>query len=284
MKRIALIGANGMLAAAIKKHAPVGCQINEYDLPDFDLTDRTQVIALQDDAPEIILNCAAYTDVDGCEKNHELAMQVNGVGVGFLAELAQRLGAILVHISTDFVFDGNKKSPYLEDDKPNPLSVYGQSKLRGEQAIQQSGLKKYFIVRTSWLYGAGGKNFVETMIRLAKERTELSVVDDQRGAPTWTEDLAQIVFALLQTDKYGLYHFSNDGECSWYGFAREIFEQVGKSESLKVENLIPIPTAGYPLPAERPRYSVLSKDKIVQATKITIPTWQQSLESYLSKR
>lgn len=284
MKKVALIGANGMLATAIKKLAPVDCVMESFDLPEFDLTDREQVLSLQRMAPDIIINCAAFANVDGCEEQKDLAFQVNGKGVGFLAELAQQTKAILVHISTDFVFDGKKTSPYLENDQPLPLSVYGQSKLLGEQQVQQSGLVTYFIIRTGWLYGAGGNNFVETIIRLARERVELKVVADQRGTPTWTDDLARAVFVLLQTQEYGIYHFSNRGECSWFEFAREIVEQIGTTEELTVENVLPIPTEDYPLPAERPRYSVLSKDKIKLLTSVDIPVWQQSLKSYLQQR
>ena len=284
MQRVALIGANGMLAAAIRKLAPADYAIQTYDLPDFDLTDKTQVLALRANAPDIIINCAAFTNVDGCETQQELAMQVNGAGPGLLAELARQTGAVLLHISTDFVFDGHKTSPYLEDDLPNPLSVYGKSKLAGEQQIQQSDLDKYFIIRTSWLYGAGGSNFVETIIRLAKERSELKIVADQRGTPTWTEDLARAIFALLRGDRYGLYHYSNDGECSWHEFACEIINQVRFVEALQVKEVQQIPTEGYPLPAVRPKYSVLSKEKIKQATGLAIPFWQLSLKTYLTKR
>ncbi|MCK4623636.1 MAG: dTDP-4-dehydrorhamnose reductase [Desulfuromonadales bacterium] len=288
MTRVALIGANGMLAAAIQKLAPVDYRIQLYDLPDFDLTDREQVLLLRGgDAPDIIINCAAFTNVDGCEEQHELAMRVNGDGPGILAELAKMIGAVLVHVSTDFVFDGSKGSPYLEEDQPQPLSVYGKSKLSGEQQIQQSGLAKYFIVRTGWLYGAGGNNFVETMIRLAKGSSELKIVADQRGTPTWTEDLAGAIFELLSLTRhspYGIYHFSNDGACSWYEFACEIIDQVGELEELLLKEVLPIPTTGYPLPAERPKYSVLSKEKIKQATGLEIPPWQQSLKTYLTQR
>lgn len=293
-RTIALIGANGMLATAIQRLAPAEYRIQPYDLPDFDLTDRAQVLSLREDAPDIIINCAAFTDVDGCEEQYEMAMRVNGDGPGLLAELAKEVGAVLVHISTDFVFDGQKGNPYLEDDCPQPLSVYGKSKLLGEQQIQQSGLSKYFIIRTSWLYGAGGNNFVETMIRLAKEKLELKVVADQRGTPTWTEDLATAIFALLNLTShpspvtrhspYGIYHFSNAGECSWFEFAREIVAQIGKTEKLAVKEVLPIPTEGYPLPATRPRYSVLAKEKIRLTTEVEIPVWQQSLTTYLEQR
>ena len=293
--RLALIGANGMLATAIRKLAPAEYLIQRYDLPDFDLTSREQVFSLVECPPDIIINCAAFTNVDGCEEQADLAMRVNGEGPGLLAELAKEIDAVLVHISTDFVFDGTKESPYLEDDRLQPLSVYGKSKLLGEQQILQSGLRQYFIVRTSWLYGSGGNNFVETMIRLAKEKSELKVVADQRGTPTWTEDLARAIFALLSlspltphpslvTAPYGIYHFSNEGACSWFDFASEIVAQLRTTRAVKVEQLLPIPTEGYPLPAARPKYSVMSKDKIKQVTGLVIPDWQESLKAYLGQR
>jgi dTDP-4-dehydrorhamnose reductase len=283
-----------MLASAVRKLAPAEYLIQPYDLPEFDVTDPAQVLSLQAATPDIIINCAAYTNVDGCEEQHDLAMRVNGDGPGLLAELAKQVGAVLVHISTDFVFDGSKSSPYLEDDLPNPLSVYGKSKYAGEQQILQSGLTQYFIIRTSWLYGAGGNNFVESMIRLAKEKTQLKVVADQRGTPTWTEDLTQAIFALLNLTSqpspvtrhppYGIYHYSNDGECSWHEFACEIINQVRFVEELQVKEVLQIPTEGYPLPAQRPKYSVLSKQKIKQVTGLEIPFWQMSLKTYLTQR
>lgn len=295
-RTIALIGANGMLASAVKRLLPAGYQLHAYDLPEFDLTDPEQVCSLRELKPAIILNCAAYTNVDGCESQSELAMRVNGEGPGFLARLAKEIDAVLVHVSTDFVFAGDKAEPYREDDPTGPLSVYGKSKLLGEQRIIESGLEKYFIVRTSWLYGLGGNNFVETMIRLAKERTELKVVDDQRGTPTWTDDLAEAIFKLLALvdtphaspltphRPYGIYHFSNDGECSWYQFAVEIIDQARKSESLQVQNILPIPTEGYPLPAQRPKYSVMSKEKYKAATGMQVRDWRESLRKYFEKR
>lgn len=287
MKKIALIGANGMLSTAIKKLVLADYQIQPYDLPDFDLTSREQVLSLQCSPPDIIINCAAFTNVDGCEDQQELAMCVNGSGPGLLAEFASKIDAVLVHISTDFVFDGKKSSPYLESDQPQPLSVYGKSKLEGEQQILQSGLEKYFLIRTSWLYGAGGNNFVETIIRLAKEKSELKIIADQRGTPTWTEDLAHAIFALLdlpEPSPYGIYHYSNECECSWFNFAVEIISQLRARQDVKVERLLPIPTEGYPLPAERPKYSVMSKEKIKQVTGLAIPVWQESLKSYLIQR
>ena len=308
-----------MLASIIATTAPSNYQITAVDLPEFDMTDKAQVISFVDDMhPEVIINCAAYTNVDGCETEQELANRVNGVAVGYLAEAAKRVDATLVHISTDYVFDGEKKTPYIEEDKTNPQSVYGHSKLLGEQAILSSGLKKYFIVRTSWLYGPGGNNFVETILRLAKEREELGIVADQVGSPTYTGDLADAVFALLgkccdqetvmketlqvgrdeeivtvqsspvtvtssrASSLYGTYHFSNDGQCSWYEFAKEIITLARADDApLKIEKINPINTEDYPLPAKRPKYSVFGKEKYCLATGRSIPAWQDSLAKYM---
>ena len=291
-QRLALIGAKGMLAAALNKLSPDVYEIIPFDLPDFDLTDHHLVLkSLRKARPEVIVNCAAYTDVDGCESEEELAGQVNGKGPGHLAHAAREIGATLVHISTDFVFDGKKAVPYIEDDPVNPQSAYGRTKAFGEEAVLGSGLKEYFIIRTSWLYGPDGKNFVETIIRLAKEREELRIVSDQVGTPTYTEDLTQAIFSLLALDgsqfqpmpPYGTYHFSNEGECSWYGFAKEIINQIKKQRvPLRVKEVVPIKTEEYPLPARRPTYSVLSKEKIKAATGMKILDWKDSLEKFLT--
>lgn len=283
---IALIGSNGMLAAAVKSATPVDYMVIGLDLPEFDLTDRAaskrSLKALQ---PDVIINCAAFTNVDGCETAEEAATLVNGSAVALLAEVAKEIGATLVHISTDYVFNGQKEEPYLEDDAPNPQSAYGRSKLFGEQAILSSGLMPYFIIRTSWLYGLCGNNFVETIIRLAKDRDELRIVADQIGTPTYTGDLAQAIFALLETKAYGVYHFSNLGQCSWYEFAQEIIKQSqGQGLSLKVKNVLSITTEDYPLPAPRPVFSVLSKQKYLHTTGSNIPGWCESLKTYMSLR
>jgi dTDP-4-dehydrorhamnose reductase len=227
--------------------------------------------------------------VDGSEANEGEALQVNGAGPGYLAEAVADLGATLVHVSTDYVFPGDKSSPYREDDPTGPVSAYGRSKLAGEEAILSSGLTKYFIVRTSWLYGPGGKNFVETILRLAGEREELRIVADQFGSPTYTEDLAKAVFNLLESAKdhgiYGTYHFSNDGSCSWHEFADRIVS-LARSNNLpvKAERLLPIGTEDYPLPAKRPAYSVFSKLKYEKTTGESVPNWQDSLDKYFAIR
>lgn len=288
-KKLALIGSNGMLAQMVRRVAPASWSLTGFDLPEFDITDREQVLTtLSNLRPDYILNCAAYTNVDGCETNEELATRVNGVGPGYLAEAARECGAVLVHISTDYVFTGTKGAPYREEDQTNPLSAYGRSKLKGEEAILASGLERYFILRTSWLYGPGGKNFVETMIRLGREREELSVVADQIGSPTFTGDLAGAIFKLLAADHpapYGIYHFSNSGECSWCDFAKAILVQAKCSgEPILARQVVPIRTEDYPLPAIRPAYSVFAKDKYLQATGASVPHWEESLAAYFTLR
>ena len=290
-KKILLVGGKGMLAQKILSVAPSCYQITAVDLPDFDVTDKDKTLRYVEAlCPEIIINCAAYTNVDGCETEQALADLVNGLAVGYLAEAAKNVDAVLVHVSTDYVFDGEKRTPYAETDPVNPQSAYGRSKLLGERELLASGLEKFFIVRTSWLYGPGGHNFVETIIRLAKERSELGIVADQIGSPTYTGDLANALFALLAAaaspqppipSPYGLYHFSNGGHCSWYEFAREIVTLAKlNGDQLTIEKINPINTEDYPLPAERPKYSVFSKEKYLKMTGRRVPDWQESLTKY----
>jgi dTDP-4-dehydrorhamnose reductase len=295
IKKLLIVGCNGMLAQKIVSLAPPEYSVEGVDLPDFDITNQAQVeMVVNAMCPDVIINCAAYTDVDGCETEQALADQVNGTAVGFLAEAAKNVDAVLVHISTDYVFDGDKRTPYKEEDTVNPQSAYGRSKLLGEREILSSGLDKFFILRTSWLYGPGGSNFVETIVRLAKERTELGIVADQVGSPTYTGDLADAVYALLKAASspqhpapslYGTYHFSNSGECSWYDFAIEIVKLAKlNGEPLKVVNIKPISTEDYPLPAKRPAFSVFSKEKYLKATSLGLPAWEESLTNYFSER
>ena len=285
-----------MLAQMVRERAPQNYRLHLYDLPEFDLTDRDQVLQeMENLQPDIIVNCAAYTNVDGAEKERELAMKVNGTAVGFIAEAAARIDATLVHISTDYVFDGTRVDPYKETDSTNPMSVYGKSKLLGEQSIMASGLTKHFIVRTSWLYGPGGSNFVETIIRLAATSEDLRIIDDQIGSPTYTADLADAIFQLLALnhhrspvtghDPYGTYHFSNEGHCSWYEFACAIVEEVRDNGlECKVSAIHPICTEEYPLPAKRPTNSMFDKSKYKAATGAEIPEWRESLRGYVLSR
>ncbi len=287
-KNLALIGANGMLARKVRELAPVYYAVHGFDLPEFDITDerlvRTALAVLQ---PAVIINCAAYTNVDSCEKEFVTAFRVNGEGPGVLARVARELGAILVHISTDYVFSGEANRPYREEDSTGPRSAYGRSKLAGEEAIAASGLEQCFIVRTSWLYGPGGKNFVETMVRLAREREELRVVADQLGSPTYTGDLAAAIFNLLALEgkggavPYGIYHFADQGSCSWHSFAAAIIARAKAcGKELRVQQVTPITTAEFPLPAPRPAYSVFDTGRYRRVTGKSIPTWQESLEHY----
>jgi len=293
-RELLLVGSNGMLARKIFSRGQENWAITGVDLPDFDLTNEDQVSStVKRLSPDVIVNCAAYTNVDGCESREDQARLVNGTAVGYLADAAQETGATLVHVSTDYVFPGTGNTPLVEEDNVAPQSAYGRSKLLGEQAVVASGLKKYFIIRTSWLYGPGGNNFVETIIRLAKEREQLGIVADQFGSPTYTADLADAIFNLLSpahchpssvSASYGLYHFSNDGVCSWYDFAVKIVELVRLQDVLNVKQIDPIKTEDYPLPAPRPAYSVLSKQKYCQATGAHVPAWQESLGKYLKDR
>ena len=285
-QRLALIGAGGMLGSMVARSAPAEWEVLSLQRPEFDLTDRQQVDeVLNRLAPQVIINCAAFTQVDACETQEELATRINGEGPGYLAAAAKRLGAVLVHLSTDYVFDGSKAAPYREDDPTNPLSAYGRSKRAGERAILESGLEQHFIIRTSWLFGPGGKNFVETILRLAQEREELRVVADQVGSPTYTADLAEAIFRLLATQAFGIYHMSNQGACSWYEFAGEIVAQFTRlSGQLKVKNIVPITTLDYPLPAKRPSYSLLSQSKYQTSVGAALPPWRDALQRYLVAR
>lgn len=285
--KVALIGANGMLATMLKQKIPTSCSVYEYDLPDLDIANHDQVINLfKKLRPDLIINCAAFTQVDLCESKEDIANQVNAVGPGNLANAAHQIGAVLVHISTDFVFSGEQASAYKEDDTTGPLSVYGRSKLQGERAIIDSSFSDYYIVRTSWLYGPGGGGFVETITRLASEREELTIVADQHGTPTYTGDLSEAILNLtgMKNSKkcpFGIYHFSNAGQCSWHEFACEIVEQLKQSGvPLKVQKVKSICTEDYPVPAKRPHYSVLSKEKYKNITGAYIPKWQDSLRTY----
>ena len=273
---ILVVGANGMLGHDLMQ--VLSGEIRGVDIDDIDITaiesTRRLLFTLK---PSVIINAAAYTDVDGCESGRELAMRVNGEGVGNLALTAREINAKLVQISTDYIFDGSKGSPYLEDDPVNPLSVYGESKLAGELNARQA--PGYLIVRTQWLYGAHGKNFVETMLRLAGEKNELAVVDDQIGSPTWTVDLSLAVKALLEKECRGIYHVANAGYCSWNEFARTIFAEAGLEMTVN-----PLATKELDRPARRPLYSTLDCAKLIRDTGFQPEPWLDALRKYLQIR
>lgn len=273
---ILVIGAKGMLGHDLM--AVLAGDVRGVDIEDIDITSLASVQrVLLTLKPDVIINAAAYTDVDGCETNHDRAMEVNGEGVGNLALIAREIGAKLVQISTDYVFDGSKKASYQEDDLPNPLSVYGQSKLAGE--LNACAVPDHLIVRTQWLYGLHGRNFVDTMLGLAKDKTELTVVNDQIGSPTWTVDLSRAIRALLDKGCCGTYHAVNSEHCSWNEFAQTIFHEAGLAVSVK-----PLSTKELGRPAVRPLYSVLDCGKLVRDTGFHPETWREALRKYLLAR
>lgn len=248
------------------------------DIADIDITSPESVLKVIGDLkPEVVINCAAYTDVDGCESDADKAMAVNGEGVAYLAMACKDNGALLVQISTDYVFDGGKGTPYVEDDAPCPLSVYGESKLAGEMNAAFS--PDLLIVRTQWLYGLHGKNFVETMLRLATEKNELTVVNDQIGSPTWTVDLSLAIIALIDNGCRGVYHAANSEYCSWNDFARAIFEESGLNAIVN-----PMTTTELNRPARRPLYSTLECGKLTRDTGFQPQAWRNALREYLKRR
>ena len=273
---ILVVGARGMLGQDLMTQLSGevrGMDIDEIDITSLQSVDKV-LGALK---PRVVINAAAYTDVDGCETNKELAVQVNGEGVAHLALVTRQMGTRLVQVSTDYVFDGSKGTPYQEDDPPVPLSVYGESKYAGELNARLN--PDHLIVRTQWLYGLHGKNFVETMLRLATEREELAVVDDQVGSPTWTVDLSLAIKALLARGCTGTYHAANSGYCSWNEFARAIFDESGISITVK-----PLSTAELNRPAPRPLYSTLDCGKLVRDAGFQPQPWRDALRAYLELR
>ncbi|MBJ6727670.1 dTDP-4-dehydrorhamnose reductase [Geomesophilobacter sediminis] len=273
---ILVVGNNGMLGRelmALFAGAARGVDVGEIDIADLESVQRV-LMTLK---PRVVINAAAYTDVDGCQANTELAMQVNGEGVAHLAMITKEIGATLVQVSTDYIFDGKKETPYLEDDLASPLNVYGESKLAGEMNSWFN--PDHLLVRTQWLYGHAGKNFVETMLSLAQTRKELSVVDDQIGSPTWTYDLALGIKALLDKGCRGTYHVANAGAVSWNGFAQEIFRLAGLDVEVR-----PMTTAELGRPATRPLHSVLDCGKLLQDTGFQPQPWQEALRRYLELR
>jgi dTDP-4-dehydrorhamnose reductase len=270
--RILLTGATGQVGWQLRQAlAPLG-EVRPLDRFGLNLADTpTLVASVRALQPAIIVNAAAYTAVDKAESEREEAFAVNATGPRVLAEEAKRIGALLVHYSTDYVFDGEKASPYVEDDPTRPLSIYGESKLAGEQAILKSGCR-HLILRTSWVYGPRGRNFYLTMLRLAKERPELRVVDDQVGAPTSSLEIARATATLLEKRAEGLYHMTAGGETSWCGFARAILEQARMNTPV-----VAIRTEDYPTPARRPRNSRLDSSKLRREHGVALAPWEEAL-------
>jgi len=286
--KILLAGGSGQLAQELQPILLYSGEIIAVDRTRLDLS-RPESIrqAMAEIQPDLVVNAGAYTAVDKAESEPELANAVNGIAPGILAEECEKLGASLIHFSTDYVFDGSHGSAYLETDSTNPLGTYGKSKLAGEEAIRKAG-NRHIIIRTAWVYGNGGKgNFVKTMLRLGKEREEIRVVADQIGSPTWTRDLAEAIsqiIPLLGSETFGTYQYTNSGVCSWYDFAIAIFEEAAKlGLPLKVQRVIPITTSEYPTPAKRPAFSVLSTVKISALLGTHPPHWRQGLRQMLAR-
>jgi dTDP-4-dehydrorhamnose reductase len=277
--RVTLFGASGLLGHDLVQQLSMSMrneQLTALSSKDADVRDRARVRqAIHDSRPDWILLAAAYTDVDGCESNRDLAFAVNCEGAINVAEAARDAGSRLLFVSTDYVFDGNKRSPYQTSDPRNPTSVYGESKARAEERLLEI-LPEVCIARTSWLFGHGGKCFPATILKLASTRSEISVVNDQRGSPTFTRDLAFAVAQLCSADACGIVHVTNSGECTWYEFAAEIVRASGLPTKV-----IPVTTAEFPRPARRPAYSVLSPDSL-HAYNIHLPDWQDALHRYLA--
>jgi dTDP-4-dehydrorhamnose reductase len=243
---------------------------------DIDVIDYVKVKKFISDArPDIIIHAAAFTAVDQCEGQMDLAFNVNALGARNVASAASHIGAKLVYISTDYVFDGTKEGPYREFDNPNPLNVYGQSKLLGEQFVKEQ-TSRFFIIRTAWLYGIEGRNFVKTMLELGMKGQELKVVNDQRGTPSWTTDLAKQIVLLVTTELYGTYHCTSQGECTWYDFAVEIF----RCANLEVR-IRPVSTEEYPTPAKRPKNSVLDNYMLRLQGLDMMPNWRDALNLFM---
>ena len=274
--KILITGAYGMLGSDLRE------TLKDHELlitgsKDLDITDENKVMNyILEKSPEIVINAAAYTAVDNCETDYENAYSVNAIGPKNLAKACNKINIPLIHISTDYVFDGNKRTPLTEEDNLGPKTVYGKTKLEGEKLVQENA-KKYFILRTAWLYGIHGKNFVQTMLNLSKKNSELKVVNDQIGSPTYSKDLAIAIGELLNSDKYGIYHVTNKGEISWYDFSKKIFEL----SNIKV-NVKPVSTEEFPRPAPRPHYSVLSNQKWVKAGFTPMRNYDEALKDYLS--
>jgi dTDP-4-dehydrorhamnose reductase len=278
--KVLVAGAGGMLAKDITAClSERGYEIFSPLRDELDITDFKAVrIAVDEFGPELVINCAAYTKVDEAEKQEPQALLVNGFGVHNICLACQQRGIPLVHFSTDYVFDGTKESAYTVYDEPNPLSAYGRSKLLGERYLLWL-LSRFYIIRTSWLFGLNGKNFIETMLELGQRQERISVVKDQKGCPTWSYQLAQAVVELIETERYGIYHITNSEPTTWYDFAREIFRLSG----MDIE-VIPVTSDQFPRPAVRPQNSVLDPFPIPEILGREMPSWREALKEYLKRR
>ncbi len=285
MKRFLVIGARGMLGRELVEvlHSSFQAdpspdhEIWAWDLGDIDIREESETVSkIESLRPEVVINVAAYTDVDGCETNEEQAFAINAEGMRHVALGSVRCRAKVVYLSTDYVFDGKKREPYTENDPPNPLNVYGRSKLKGEQYLQEQ-VEDFLIVRTQWLFGRYGKNFVTSILQQAREKRVLSIVNDQIGSPTYTVDLAKAILLLIQSKARGIFHVANSDHCSWYTFGHTILKLSGMTGV----RVIPISSKELNRPAIRPSYSVLSTQKLKRETGMSLRSWSEALKEYL---
>ena len=277
MMRILVTGVKGQLGHDVvdeltkRGHTPIGVDVEEMDITDAAAVEQE----MKKEPLDAVIHCAAYTAVDPAEDNREVCMRVNAEGTRNIARVCRELDIKMVYISTDYVFDGEGERPWEPDDARNPLNVYGESKYQGELAVEEY-LDKYFIVRIAWVFGVNGKNFIKTMLRLAKDHKEINVVNDQTGSPTYTYDLAVLLADMVETEKYGRYHATNEGLCTWYEFAKEIFAQAGVD--VKVN---PVSSEEFPAKARRPHNSRMDKSRLTQNGFKLLPSWQDALKRYL---
>jgi dTDP-4-dehydrorhamnose reductase len=295
--RVLVTGARGQVGTEVARELQGRAKVVAHDRSTLDLELKDEIAPrVREARPDVIVNCAAFTGVDRAESEPHAARAVNAIAPGILGEEARRADALLIHFSTDYVFDGRKRAPYIEDDPTHPLGVYGRTKLEGERAVEQSGCR-HLIVRTSWVYGPHGANFMLTMLRLGASREELRIVADQRGAPTSSRELARLVHRLLGNEgaeitrakvdgvgaKSGIYHATAGGETTWFGFAEAIFAEARRrNPAMRVPRLVAIPTSEYPTAAMRPANSVLSSARLNAVFGLAIPDWREGLEEAVS--
>ena len=283
MKNILVTGSNGQLGSELQSLAPAHdetCRFFFTDVAELDITDRKAVYSfVEQNRISVIVNCAAFTAVDKAESEPERCNLLNHIAPGYLAEAIASVGGTMIQISTDYVFDGTSCKPYKEEDITNPQTVYGRTKLAGEESVIRTCAGS-MVIRTAWLYSTYGNNFVKTMLRLGKERDKLGVVADQIGTPTYARDLAKAILTVIEKGiKPGVYHFTNEGTCSWYDFTKAIHRMEGIEDC----EVSPIHTEDYPVPAKRPHYSVLDKTKIKQTYELDIRWWEDALKDCLKK-
>jgi dTDP-4-dehydrorhamnose reductase len=287
MKRILVIGAKGMLGRDLlemfrssnETGSPQGFDVVGWDIDEIDIRQQSSTLSkIEGLRPEIVIHLAAYTDVDGCEANRDAAFRVNAEGAKHVAMGARACGAKVIYLSTDYVFDGKKKEPYLENDPPNPLNVYGQTKLKGELYLQEL-VEDHLIIRTQWLYGKYGRNFVSSILLQAREKQALTIVDDQTGSPTYTVDLSKAILTLIRHNSRGIFHAVNRDVCTWYVFGQAIL----KFSRVEGVRLIPISSKALGRPAVRPSYSALNTQKLERETGVSLRHWSEALREYLGE-